>query len=52
MKTLKYEEVYLSDYSTFDKAFDNHENFIETVYNEKRLHSKIGYIPPIEFEEA
>ena len=52
IKTLKYEEVYISDYRTFDEAFDNLENFIERVYNEKRLHSKIGYIPPIEFEEA
>jgi len=52
MKTLKYEEVYLSDYRTFDEAFDNIKNFIESVYNEKRLHSKIGYLPPIEFEEA
>jgi putative transposase len=52
IKTLKYEEVYLSDYRTFDEAFDNLENFIDSVYNEKRLHSKIGYLPPIEFEEA
>ena len=52
IKTLKYEEVYLSDYRTFDEAFDNIKNFIESVYNEKRLHSKIGYLPPIEFEEA
>ena len=52
MKTLKYEEVYLADYRTFNEAYDNIENFIESVYNEKRLHSKIGYLPPIEFEEA
>ena len=52
MKTLKYEEVYLSDYRTFDEAFDNFEDFIESVYNEKRLHSKIRYLPPIKFEEA
>ena len=52
MKTLKYEEVYLSDYGTFDEAFDNLENFIESIYNEKRLHSKIGYLPPMEFEGA
>ena len=51
MKTLKYEEVYVSDYRTFDEAFDNPNNFIGSVYNEKRLHSKIGYLPPIEFEE-
>ena len=50
MKTLKYEEVYLSDYRTFDEAFDNLENFIESVYNGKGLHSKIGYLPPIEFQ--
>ena len=52
MKTLKYEEVYLLDYGTFDEAFDNLENFIECVYNEKRLHSKIGCLLPIEFEVA
>jgi len=52
MKTLKYEEVYLADYRTFNEAYDNIENFIESVYNEKRLHSKIGYLPPIEYEEA
>jgi transposase InsO family protein len=52
MKTLKYEEVYLADYRTFNEAYDNIENFIESVYNEKKLHSKIGYLPPIEYEEA
>ena len=52
MKTLKYEEVYLFDYRTFDEAFDNLKNFIESIYNEKRLHSKIRYLPLIEFEEA
>jgi transposase InsO family protein len=52
MKTLKYEEVYLLDYGTFDEAFDNIKIFIESVYNEKRLHSGIGYLSPIEFKEA
>ncbi|KAF5425466.1 MAG: hypothetical protein C5S46_05250 [Candidatus Methanomarinus sp.] len=52
MKTLKYEEVYLADYRTFNEAYGNIENFIESVYNEKRLHSKIGYLPPIEYEET
>ncbi|MCK4938006.1 MAG: hypothetical protein KAR85_05335 [Methanosarcinales archaeon] len=51
MKTLKYEEVYLSDYRTFEEAFDNINNFIESVSNEIRFHSRIGYLPPIEFEE-
>lgn len=50
--TLKYEEVYLSDYGTFDEAFDNLVNFIESIYNVKRLHSGMGYLLPIEFEEA
>ena len=52
MKTLKYEEVYLSDYRTFDEAFDNYESFIKSVYGGKRLHSKIGYLLPIEFQEV
>jgi len=52
MNTLKYEEVYLSDYSTFDEAFDILENFIGSIYDEKRLHSKIGYLLPMEFEKA
>lgn len=51
-KTLKYEEVYLKDYRTFEDALMNLEAFIEAVYNTKRLHSSSGYVPPIEFEAA
>ena len=51
-KTLKYEEVYLSEYRTFEESHDNIEQVIERVYNEKRLHSSIGYLPPNEFEEG
>lgn len=50
IKTLKYEEVYLSEYETFEEAHANIKRFIEEVYNEKRLHSSIGYLPPDEFE--
>ena len=50
MKTLKVEEVYINEYNTFDEAYDNIKHFIELVYNEKRLHSSIGYVPPAEFE--
>ena len=50
IKTLKYEEVYLKEYESFDDAYMNIEEFIEVVYNEKRLHSSIGYITPNEFE--
>jgi putative transposase len=50
MKTLKAEEVYLKEYKTFDEAYNNIKQFIEVVYNNKRLHSSIGYLPPVEFE--
>jgi putative transposase len=49
-RTLKMEEVYLKDYRTFEEAEQNIGEFIEEVYNEKRLHSSLGYRPPLEFE--
>lgn len=49
-KTLKMEEVYLKEYESFADAEANLEEFIERVYNEKRLHSSLGYRPPAEFE--
>lgn len=49
-KTLKTEEVYLKDYQNFAEARENLGPFIEAVYNEKRLHSSLGYLPPEEFE--
>ena len=51
-KTLKQEEVYLKQYQTFEEAESNIGQFIEDVYNTKRLHSSLGYVPPIEFEMA
>jgi len=51
-KTLKQEEVYLKQYQTFEEAQANIGQFIEDVYNTKRLHSSLGYVPPIEFEMA
>jgi putative transposase len=51
-KTLKHEEVCLKQYQTFQEAEDNIREFIEDVYNTKRLHSSLGYLPPTEFEEA
>lgn len=50
MKTLKVEEVYIKEYETFEDAYANIKHFIDLVYNEKRLHSSIGYVPPAEFE--
>ena len=49
-KTLKREEVYLNHYQTFQEAEENLGRFIDDVYNAKRLHSSLGYRPPIEFE--
>lgn len=49
-KTLKREEVYLNQYQSFADAEANLAHFIEEVYNAKRLHSSLGYRPPIEFE--
>ena len=52
MRTLKYEEVYLNDYDTFAEVLVSVEHFIEAVYNRKRLHSALGYLPPAEFEAS
>jgi transposase InsO family protein len=51
-KTLKCEEVYLHDYRTLDEAEHSIDHFIADVYNTKRLHSSLGYLPPAEFEAA
>jgi putative transposase len=52
MRTLKYEEIYLNDYDNFAEVLASVEHFIEQVYNHKRLHSAIGYLPPAEFEAS
>lgn len=51
MKTLKTEEVYLNEYETEQEARRNIGEFIETIYNIKRLHSSLGYYSPAEFED-
>jgi transposase InsO family protein len=50
MKTLKYEEVYRADYRDEREVRKGITRFLGKVYNEKRLHSALGYMPPVEFE--
>jgi putative transposase len=50
MKTLKYEEVHRNEYRNLAEARASIHEFLEKVYNRKRLHSALGYLPPVEFE--
>jgi putative transposase len=50
IKTLKYEEVLRNDYRDLTEAHASIPAFLEKIYNQKRLHSALGYLPPAEFE--
>lgn len=50
MRTIKEEEVDLSDYTDFHDAYDNLGRFLNEVYTRKRIHSALGYLTPAEFE--
>jgi putative transposase len=52
IKTLKYEEVYRAEYRDLAEARAGIGTFLEKVYNQKRLHSALGYRPPAEFEQS
>jgi transposase InsO family protein len=52
IRTIKEEEVYLSDYEDFHDAYRRIGHFIEDVYQTKRIHSALGYLTPAEFEMA
>lgn len=50
MRTIKEEEVDLSEYLDFQEALNQIGHFIEDVYMTKRIHSSLGYLTPVEFE--
>ena len=52
IKTLKYEEIYASEYQTLEHLQANLEMFIEGYYNRRRLHSALGYRSPEAFEHS
>ena len=49
IRTIKEEEVYLSDYQDFTEAHQQLGHFLDDVYNCKRIHSALGYLTPLEF---
>jgi transposase InsO family protein len=52
MKTLKYDEVHRQEYRDLAEARASIEHFLERVYNQKRLHSALGYAAPVDFENG
>ncbi len=52
IKTLKYEEVYRTEYHNWQEAKASLGEFLEKIYNQERLHSALGYRPPLEFERG
>lgn len=51
MRTIKEEEVDLSEYRNFGEVYERIEEFLEGVYMKKRIHSSLSYLTPSEFEE-
>jgi putative transposase len=52
IKTLKYKEVYRSEYRNLEEARASIAEFLEKIYNQQRLHSALDYRPPVEFERS
>ena len=51
MRTIKEEEVDLTEYEDFADALRQLGRFLDEVYNRKRIHSSLGYLTPSEFEQ-
>jgi len=51
MRTIKEEEVELTEYQDFGDALQQLGRFLDAVYNVKRIHSALGYLTPVEFEQ-
>jgi putative transposase len=51
MRTIKDDDVDLSEYEDFTDAWRQLGRFLDDVYNRKRIHSALGYLTPSEFEE-
>ncbi len=51
MRTIKCEEIYLSDYQTYADVTARLPHFIDQVYNLRRLHSALDYHSPVQFEQ-
>lgn len=51
IRTIKEEEVDLSDYRDYNEAYDQIGRFLDNVYMQKRIHSSLGYLTPVEFEQ-
>jgi transposase InsO family protein len=51
IRTIKEEEVHLSDYRDYSDAFAHLGRFLDDVYQHKRIHSALGYLTPAEFEQ-
>lgn len=50
IRTIKEEEVYLTEYQDYEEALDQIGHFIDDVYLTKRIHSALGYLTPAEYE--
>lgn len=50
VRTLREEELSLTDYQNFADAYRRIGQFITDVYNRRRIHSSLGYLTPAEFE--